>query len=174
MTDFEKTESSPPSHAALPYAPRNRWKPDRQGDAIVKDYGRRSLLVRAFGRLCLRWEEAALRRLEGIEGIPAFLGRPTPDSLKMGAVPGEPLAKRKRGELSEAFLRNLATLFDLMHQRGVAHGDAHKRNILADGERPYLVDFSTAYVRGRLPLLDEYVFRCFVSLDLERLYKVEK
>jgi len=89
-------------------------------------------------------------------------------------VPGEPLDRMKRGELSEAFFKRLVSLLGQVHERGVAHGDLHQRNILAFEERPYLIDFSTAYVTGRLPVWDAAVFGWISLLDLERIYKVEK
>ena len=146
----------------------------QKGDSVIKDYGQNSIISRLYGRICIRWEEAALKKLKGLEGIPLFQGRPTPYSLKMENVPGQQLVKFKPGELSVAFFEKLVSLFGQMHQRGVAHGDAHYRNILRDKDRPYLLDFSTSYIKGRLPLLDEYIFRCFTLLDLERLYDVEK
>ncbi len=92
----------------------------------------------------------------------------------MKAVPGIPISKLKKGALSETYFDKLRELFSRIHRKGVAHGDAHMRNILIHRDDPYLVDFSTAYVKGRFPLIDSYIFKCFVLLDLERLYKVEK
>jgi hypothetical protein len=158
------------------FAPRNRWKAElrRDGTSVVKDYGDRPFLVRCYGRLCLRWEEKALRRLEGIEGVPRFLGRPTRDSLCMQALPGVPLATLHRGELSRPCFENLRQLFSRMHERGVAHGDAHCRNILVDGDRPCLLDYSTAFTRDSLPLLGRVIFRRVAMLDDERLWKIER
>mgnify|MGYP002641913230 CR=1 FL=1 len=158
------------------YAPRNRWKATgtHDGDSFLKDYGQNPFLARWYGRLCLHWEEAALRRLSGVEGVPVFLERPTPFSLRMSNVPGRALAGLKRGEVSPLFMERLEELFARVHERGVAHGDAHKRNILIDDDRPYLIDFSTAFVRGRMPVLDKILFNWFQMLDQERLYKVRK
>jgi hypothetical protein len=152
------------------------WKASLSlGEAgFVKDYSANGFLPRYWGRLCLRWEEAALAKLDGVVGVPAFRGRPTRDSLCLEAVPGVPLASLGPGDVGEIFIERLKVLFAQVHARGVAHGDAHQRNILVHEDTPYLIDFSTAYVRGRLPVLDGYLFSCFVLLDQERLYKVEK
>lgn len=160
----------------IPYLPRNRWKAlvRREGDIIIKDYSASPPGARFYGRICIAWEASALERLRGLPGIPLVLEKPGPYTLKMTAVPGQPISKMKRGDLSEAYFSRLVALFEQMHTRGVAHGDAHHRNILVHNELPYLVDFSTAYVRGRLPVLDHTIFKWFVLLDLERLYKVEK
>ena len=160
-----------------PYPPRNFWKASLywDGDSVVKDYAQTSLIPRIYGRICIRREEEALKRLNGIEGIPLFQGRPTPYSIKMSAVPGTPIGKLKKGELDEPFLHRLVNLFQHMHERGVAHRDAHQRNILSYNNRPYLVDFSTAYVsRDRMALFERYLFRRFMLLDLKQVYKVEK
>jgi len=158
------------------YSPRNWWKPELriEGDCVVKDYRRNAFPARWFGRFCLHCEEVALRRLAGVEGVPVFVGRPTPYVLHISLVPGVPLARKQPGQVSQVFLQNLTALFDRIHERGVAHGDAHKRNILVDGDNAYLIDFSTAHVQGRFPVLDNWVFSCVTLLDRERLYKVEK
>jgi len=166
----------PPWTETVPYKPRNAWKGTvrRQDGFVEKDCGDLSVLPRLLGRISLLWEEKALKRLKGIEGIPEYLGRPTRNSLKMASVPGVPLDKMKRGELSERCFRRLKDLLLQIHRMGVAHGDLHMRNILIDGDRPYVIDFSTAYVRGRLPLLDRQIFNLVVQLDMERLFKIEK
>jgi predicted unusual protein kinase regulating ubiquinone biosynthesis (AarF/ABC1/UbiB family) len=80
----------------------------------------------------------------------------------------------KIGELSESCFKELVSLIHGIHDRGVAHGDLHQRNILVDQDRPSVIDFSTAYVKGRVPLIDGWIFGNIILLDLERLYKVEK
>jgi hypothetical protein len=160
----------------VPYRPRNAWKASirREGGVIVKEYSRAPLIPRLFGGISLSWEEAALRRLEGIEGVPAFIGRPSPYTIQISPVPGRPLDKMESGELSESCFEKLVSLIRAIHGRGVAHGDLHQRNILVDQDRPFIIDFSTSYVKGRVPLLDSWVFWKMILLDLERLYKVEK
>jgi len=160
----------------VPYRPRNVWKASvrRQGDVIVKEHSGAPFIPRLFGRIFLSWEEAALRRLEGMEGVPAFIRRPSPYAIHISALEGRPLDKMKSGELSESCFETLGSLIQGIHERGVAHGDLHQRNILVDQDRPSIIDFSTAYVKGRVPLLDGWIFRNMISLDLERLYKVER
>ncbi|RLB43997.1 MAG: hypothetical protein DRH12_01400 [Deltaproteobacteria bacterium] len=176
MNDFEQKDHGALGSDSVPYAPRNKWKAKvwREGDIIVKDYSSNPMIQKLYGRLCINWEAAALQRLSGLEGIPSFIERTGPYTLKMSAVPGIPISKMEKGTISEIYFQRLVKLFEQIHQRGVAHGDAHQRNILIHNDFPYLVDFSTAYVKGRFPVFDDYVFKCFVQLDLERLYKVEK
>jgi hypothetical protein len=158
-----------------PYRKRNIWKSEfRQEDAWVeKDYSGAPLLPRLYGMISLHWEAVALRRLQGIEGVPTYLGRPKSLSLRMTRLPGTPLDRLKAGELSEECFHRLQELLKQIHSRGVAHGDLHMRNILIHSQKPSIIDFATAYVRGRLPLLDKNVFNLIMLLDLERLYKIE-
>jgi hypothetical protein len=162
----------------VPYRPRNVWKASvhREGDIITKEYSGTPFVPRLFGRISLSWEEAALRKLEGLKGVPAFINRPSPHAIQISAVMGRPLDKMKMGELSESCFKELVSLIHGIHDRGVAHGDLHQRNILVDQDRdrPFVIDFSTAYVKGRMPLFDGWIFRNMILLDLERLYKVEK
>ena len=160
----------------VPYRPRNYWKGDVRfkNGWVEKDYGSSPLPPRLYARISLYWEEAALRRLRGIEGVPIYVGRPTRNSIRMTRVPGIPIDKLKTGEISELFLQRLQALIHQIHGRGVAHGDLHMRNILVHEDRPYIIDFSTAYVRGRVPFLDRGFFRIFRLLDLERVYKIER
>jgi hypothetical protein len=165
-----------PQEHALPYKPRNVWKASvrRQGNVIVKECSRAPFIPRLFGRISLSLEEAALRRLKGMEGVPAFICRPSPYVIHISAIEGRPLDKMKSGELSESCFEALVSLIQGIHARGVAHGDLHQRNILVDQDRSSIIDFSTAYVKGRVPLLDGWILRNMILLDLERLYKVER
>jgi predicted Ser/Thr protein kinase len=158
------------------YLPRNRWKGKVKFENgwLEKSFDQKPLPESLFGRISLQWEELALKRLKGIEGVPKFLGRPTRHSIRMTRLPGVPLDTLKKGEMSESCFQRLQNLVHLMHRRGVAHGDLHMRNILIHQQTPSIIDFATSYVLGRLPVLDRQVFRLFVLLDLERLYKVEK
>ncbi|MCU0724939.1 MAG: hypothetical protein MUE73_03990 [Planctomycetes bacterium] len=162
--------------AVIPYARRNDWKAriSRDGDTVVKDYRGVRYPHLVLGKLFLDDEETALRRLAGVRGVPRFLGRPNPLAIRIEAVPGTPVEKmRKRERVSEAFLEDLRRVFSEMHERGVAHGDAHMKNILAAGDAAFVIDFATAWVRGRFPLLDPVVFPRLARLDDLRVFKVE-
>jgi hypothetical protein len=179
---FDPQESQPDpegksSHGTtIPYGQRNVWKGAiRPGKGwIEKGYGDAPLLFRLYGRFCLFNEKRALERLKGIGGVPLFLGRLSRDAIKMTRLQGTPLEKFKRGDLTELCFERLREVIDRIHGRGVAHGDLHMRNILVHEEEPSIIDFSNAYVRGSLPVLDEGFFRLFVQLDLHCLFKVEK
>jgi hypothetical protein len=170
-----RLESVASDHMSIPYRPRNYWKGEVRfkNGWVEKDYGKSPLLPRLYGRISLCWEEAALKRLRGLDGVPEFLGRPTRNSIRMARVPGIPLDKAKAGEVSELFIQSLKDLVHQMHSRGVAHGDLHMRNILVHNDKAYIIDFSTAYTLGRVPFLDRGFFRIFRLLDLKRVYKTE-
>jgi RIO1 family len=173
---MSRSSSDHPQADKVPYRPRNVWKASvrREGDIVTKEYSGAPFVPRLFGRISLSWEEAALRRLEGMGGIPTFIHRLSPHGIQISAVMGRPLDKMKMGELSESCFKELVSLIHRIHDKGVAHGDLHQRNILVDEDRPSVIDFSTAYVKGRVPLFDGWIFRNMMLLDLERLYKVER
>lgn len=154
--------------------PRNAWKADvvLEGPTVRKDFSRRGPLARLAGRLLLDREQRALIRAEGIAGVPRFVARPHAHALVMTRVEGTPLNALKAGDVDEAFIGKLAALFAALHARGVAHGDAHLRNILARGSEPGLVDFATAWTT-RTPGHRSRVFEWFCQLDRRQLYKAE-
>ena len=166
-------ETTSPDDPGVLYAQRNRWKGEiRQEDGWVeKDYSGAPLLSRFYGAISLHWEAVALTRLKGVEGVPVYLGKPRSLSIRMTKLPGIPLDKLDREEFSEGCFHRLQSLVQQIHSKGVAHGDLHMRNILIHEDKPSIVDFSTAYAWGRLPLLDNDVFMIFDLLDLQRLYK---
>ncbi|MBN1626587.1 MAG: phosphotransferase [Deltaproteobacteria bacterium] len=160
----------------IPYRPRNAWKGEVRfvDGCIEKNHDMNPFLSRIYARVCLNCEESALRKLEGVRGVPQFIARPTATSIRMTAAPGVPLAKLKKGDLSELCLRRIKETVAEIHKRGVAHCDLHNRNILVDNDEPCIIDFATAYTRGRFPVIGNMIFEYLKRLDLMRLYKVER
>lgn len=118
------------------------------GEAILKDFSSKSAPVRWFGRRQLRRERRALRRLQGLLGVPAFLAEVPSCGLLMTKIDGEPITRwraKPPGEIA-LMMERLSALVDRMHARGVAHLDLRKRdNILigADGW-PGVIDFNAS------------------------------
>lgn len=125
-------------------------------------------------RRLLARERAALRVLEGLDGVPRVDPRCEERfEVRDGAVlerswiDGVPLSRAS--ELPEDFFDLLDALVQRMHARGVCHNDLHKeQNVLVrpDG-RPALVDFQLASVHGDRG-------RLFASRAREDLRHVEK
>jgi len=160
----------------IPYRPRNGWKGEVRfvDGCIEKNHDLNHFLSRIYARICLNFEETALMRLKGVKGVPQFISRPTSTSIRMTTVPGVPLEKLKKGDLSELCFSRIKETVAEIHKLGVAHCDLHNRNILIDNDEPYIIDFATAYTRGRFPFIDGKVFDSLAKLDLQRLYKVER
>ena len=114
---------------------------------IVKDFAGRGPWVRRLGRLQIRREAAAYHWLEGVLGIPAFVGRVDPWALAIERIDGERLAFAVlRPEDGPGHVAQLRTILDAIHARGVVHNDLRGReNVLLrrDG-RLAVIDFAGA------------------------------
>lgn len=143
---------------------------------LVKDYGRCILPARLVGRLFLTLEERALRRLDGVSGVPRVVRRIGRNALCMEFVDAQPLSRLDgAGGVPDGFADRLAELFDEIESRGVVHGDPHFSNILCDLDgRPFLVDFAVSYVRGTVPVLDGWIFRNLQAVRAHRLAKLRR
>jgi tRNA A-37 threonylcarbamoyl transferase component Bud32 len=117
------------------------------GLVIVKDYASRGPWVRRLGRLQLRREIAAYRWLEGVAGVPAFVGRVDPFALAIEWIDGERLAF---AELTPAdgprHISRLRAILDAIHERGIVHNDLRGReNVLLRRDGGLMViDFAAA------------------------------
>lgn len=134
--------------------------------------------MRWMGRILANHEVAVYERLQGIAGIPAFLGRVGETGLLHAFVPGHDLYAN--GEVGADFFDDLARLFEQIHERRVAYVDANKReNILhgSDG-RPWLIDFQISCIYpnpffGILSMnpLGRYITRRCIRADWYHFYK---
>jgi RIO-like serine/threonine protein kinase len=117
------------------------------GKAVVKDFLPCPALLRAtYGRLLVRRETAAYERLEGVPGVPRFLGRLDAHAFAVEWVPGKDLGKCPKGSLRLETFERLAATVEEMHRRGVVHLDLRqRRNVLVDDAGvPRVIDFSSA------------------------------
>jgi len=120
----------------------------QEGAVVCKDFSRpmRRPLGRYPRKLLLRNELRALRRLEGLPGVPPLLAA-WPTGFVMGHVPGARLSDLERGSVPAEVFDALDSLVASIHARGVIIGDLHRRNILVDDAlRVHLVDFELALV----------------------------
>ncbi len=123
-------------------------------DLAVKDYRPRPFLVRnLLGRLALRREAAAYRAAAGIPGLAEFHGRPDPFSIVLCWISGTPLSEMPAAPavLGGVFDR-LDEIVAGLHERGIAIGDLHHRDVLvSDDGAVHVVDLATSVVLGDSP-----------------------
>lgn len=140
-------------------AGRNLTKADilvyRLGDCEValKDYGARPFWARnTIGRLLVRRESRAYAAAAGLEGLPRWLGRVGPFALAVEWVPGTSLAEAQGQRLNPAVFDRLGSILERIHERGIALGDLHHRDVIVgvDGGVS-VVDLATAFVLGPRP-----------------------
>jgi hypothetical protein len=147
---------------------------------IIVKFGRTQdfcgLPVGWVGEFLLAREEGIYRALEGLEGVPRWLGRLDRSVYAIEYIEGQSLDRVAAPPTG--FFDALRRLMDAVHARGVGYGDANKRsNILLDRSgRPYLVDFQISLRRrDELPWPISAVLRRAVEYvsakDLYHLYK---
>ena len=130
----------------------------------------------AWARLLLgRWglsrERRAMAELDTLPGVPRVHGLHAGDTLLMDYVAdAAPVVARR--ELTPdrypplAFFERLRELTNEMHQRGVAHGDIRRSNILRTKDnQPVLIDFATAVRWQRFNPLSRILFHALRRTD---------
>jgi len=155
------------------------YKPDLylyevDGEKVVlKDYRRKRWFWRVLvGRLSIRQEARALRRLDGVEGVPRLRGRPGADALVMsymGSRRASPLDPRLQDNLD--FYRDLERIVHEMHRRGVVHLDLkHRSNVLVtDDHRPAVIDFASAFYFREGWFMGRWLLALMKPIDLMAL-----
>jgi tRNA A-37 threonylcarbamoyl transferase component Bud32 len=119
----------------------------------VKTYAPRGPVIRnTLGRWLIRRETLAYRAAEGVDALPAFLGRLDPYTLATRWVDAEPLKERAGARLDDALFDRLGSILDELHEKGVALADLHHRDVLlGENDALYIVDLATAWVLGDRP-----------------------
>lgn len=138
---------------------------------VVKDFAPRPWLVRAtIGRLFVAREHAALRRLQGIAGVPRDPFRLDANAVGYRFVPGNTLARSTLDGRDGEYFIALERLMQEVHARGVVHLDSrNSRNILvAQDGRPVLIDFQSHLRTERLPAR---LRRWLEAYDMAGVYK---
>ncbi|GAB4311975.1 MAG: hypothetical protein Kow0059_02210 [Candidatus Sumerlaeia bacterium] len=147
------------------------------GPLAVKDIGSRPLWWRRLaGRRALAHEARILKRLQGMAGVPRYFGMIDRDALAMEWMEGGRLPHRRHNDLTVEFFTRLKAIVREMHQRGVAHGDLRRKNILAgpDG-RPCILDYTTSACvhTGLIRPLKRLIFRHMVLVDWFNILKIQ-
>jgi RIO-like serine/threonine protein kinase len=139
---------------------------DAAGRRVVRDLTDARWWTRPLARLLARREQRALRRLEGLRGIPRLL-HASRTRLDRDWIDGEPM--QVASPRAPRYFLEAARLVRMLHARDVAHNDLGKEPnwlVTPDG-RPAIVDFQLASVvrrRGRL-------FRALAYDDIRHLLK---
>jgi hypothetical protein len=130
--------------------------------------------LRWLGRLVAGHEIDVYERLQGVRGIPRFLGRVGKTGFLHEFIPGEDLHGKL--PLTPAFFVDLEALFKELHARHIAYVDSNKReNILfgADG-RPWLIDFQISFALKKWQekfFWARWAFRRLARSDWYHFYK---
>ncbi len=141
----------------------------------VKDYGARPFPVRqTIGRLLTSREAAAYRAAGGLEGLPRCLGRLGPWTLALEWLEGRTLAELRGEPLDDAFFDGIGAVLRRLHERGIAMGDLHHRDVLVGPDGSVrLVDLATSWVLGERPgRLRRAVFERLAAQDLVALARL--
>ncbi|MGH8647945.1 MAG: hypothetical protein ACREUP_01360 [Burkholderiales bacterium] len=166
-SQFPASEPAPFSRAQLEQAPgevlsRGRWanavlylRGHEDGRWVVKDFRPRSFAVRnTIGRLLIRREMRALRRLAGVAGVPAGAFRVDAHALAYRFIPGVPLNHADLGARAADFFARLERLLTEVHAvGGILHLDVRNgRNVLvSERGEPVLLDFQSHVGTGWMP-----------------------
>lgn len=132
------------------------------------------LPLKWLGKLVAGHEIRIYRRLQGVRGVPAFLGEVGETGFLHAFVPGTDLHADL--PLTAEFFGELEMLMRALHERHIAYVDSNKReNILhgADG-RPWLIDFQISFELKKGDkdnFLAKAIFRRMVRADWYHFYK---
>ena len=115
--------------------------PDLAVLKVQRTYPMWGFPMKWLGKKVARHEVKIYKRLQGVRGIPRFLGEVGPTGFLHEFVPGVDLHSEL--PLTAEFFVELEKLFQTVHERHVAYVDSNKReNILyGDDGRPWLIDF---------------------------------
>ncbi len=117
--------------------------------AVLKDFSDKSWPVRLLGRRQVVREMRALRRLQGIAGIPKCYGAAGALGILMESIEGERITRwcRSKREAVGPMFERLQHLVGQIHARGVAHIDLRKRDniLITEDGRPCIIDFNASF-----------------------------
>jgi len=153
---------------------------EADGEKIVVKFGRTTqfwgLAMSWTGILMQRKEEAIYKALEGVEGVPRWIGRVGRTGYAVQYIDGKPLDHVAAPP--EGFFDRLRDLMDAIHARGVAYCDANKRSniLIGPGGRPYLIDFQISVMRHDgwpwpWNVISRATFERVAAKDIYHIYK---
>jgi hypothetical protein len=127
-----------------------------------------------LGRMIAGHEIRVYEQLQGVVGVPRYLGRVGDTGFLHAFVPGIDLQAKL--PLTPAFFEDLKRLMEEVHERHVAYVDSNKRENILFGEdgKPWLIDFQISFELkkgGRDNFMAKWFFRRFVRADWYHYYK---
>ena len=113
-----------------------------EGSIVLKEWRPRAKLLRWYSAWILAREMRHYGLLDGVPGVPRFLGKVDASRFLIEHVAGKPLHRGLDRETLHAALDNLEAVIADLHARGFAHLDLrHKGNILVgDGGKVWVID----------------------------------
>jgi hypothetical protein len=141
---------------------------------IQRTYPLYGFPMKWLGKRVATHEIRIYEKLQGVPGIPAFLGRVGPTGFLHAFIPGTDLHADL--PLTPLFFDQLRDLFQALHDRHIAYVDSNKRENILYGEdsRPWLIDFQISFQckKGdRDNFLAKSMLRRFVRADWYHFYK---
>jgi len=145
---------------------------------LVKDFSGRAWLMRALLlRAMLRHEHRVMSRVHGMPGVPRALGMMGPDTIVLEFI-GAAETLTDHQDMADIpaldFFQSLKAIVRQLHDRGIAHGDIRRRNILVTPEGPYLLDFATGICReGRPGFVKRWLFAQVARADVRKVLRLQ-
>lgn len=165
-------------HAARSIAQADLYALSWNGEeAVLKDFSGRPWWIRRFyAPFVLAREFRALRRLQGVTGIPRLFASAGPYAFLMERLNARRLPRDREHPPSAEFFDRAMALVAELHDRGIGHGDLRRLNIMIDAEeRPYLIDFATAVTSkpGLEGVLSRFLFRRYRVIDRVKMIRIK-
>lgn len=137
------------------------------GPVIIKSYLNQSRMERAIGRILVRRETTAYRKLAGLPGVPGLVKSADPHTLILEQIEAERISNQMLAERGAAVIESMDRLLTSMHDRGVYHMDLRNQgNILVDAEsQVWLIDFASRVILKPRGLLDRTFGRACLFFD---------
>jgi serine/threonine protein kinase len=115
---------------------------------VIKDYSKSPSFIRnTICKLLMEREIRTLQKLDGITGIPKYLGTHGSHAYRMEYIEGISPDHQYLGT-TPGLLSQLANIVNQMHIRGITHNDLRPQNlIITSTNHVYLIDFGAVAYR---------------------------
>jgi len=129
------------------------------------------LPLKWLGRMIANHEIRIYKALQGLPGIPKYLGETAPNGFVHEFIPGVDLHAEL--PLTAEFFEQLAQMLRDLQARHIAYVDTNKRENILYGEdgRPWLIDFQISYQANPRNPVGRLILRKLVAADWYHFYK---